>query len=196
MAMKQFTLLVSLIFLSVYITGCNQPEVINDLSDDSFTMVNQDSTTVQFPQDFNGDILVVGFIYTHCPDVCPVITAKLSNINNQLENNDGVHFAEISFDPARDTPSVLKKYMQSFNLDPEKFTMLTGDSVTVDSALNKMDILAKIAYTKTNEEGDKSYLMNHTNRILVMDRKGRVRFEYPGSVVNEDHVIDDINRLR
>lgn len=194
--MKQFTLLVSLIFLSVYITGCNQPEVINDLSDDSFTMVNQDSTTVQFPQDFNGDILVVGFIYTHCPDVCPVITAKLSNINNQLENNDGVHFAEISFDPARDTPSVLKKYMQSFNLDPEKFTMLTGDSVTVDSALNKMDILAKIAYTKTNEEGDKSYLMNHTNRILVMDRKGRVRFEYPGSVVNEEHVIDDINRLR
>lgn len=196
MAMKQFSLLVSLFFLSVYITGCNQPEVINDLSDDSFTMVNQDSTTVQFPQDFNGDILVVGFIYTHCPDVCPVITAKLSNINNQLENNDGVHFAEISFDPARDTPSVLKKYMQSFNLDPEKFTMLTGDSVTVDSALNKMDILAKIAYTKTNEEGDKSYLMNHTNRILVMDRKGRVRFEYPGSVVNEDHVIDDINRLR
>ncbi|MGK7371764.1 MAG: SCO family protein, partial [Candidatus Halalkalibacterium sp. M3_1C_030] len=140
--MKQFSLLVSLFFLSVYITGCNQPEVINDLSDDSFTMVNQDSTTVQFPQDFNGDILVVGFIYTHCPDVCPVITAKLSNINNQLENNDGVHFAEISFDPARDTPSVLKKYMQSFNLDPEKFTMLTGDSVTVDSALNKMDILA------------------------------------------------------
>lgn len=196
MAMKQFSLLVSLFFLSVYITGCNQPEVINDLSDDSFTMVNQDSTTVQFPQDFNGDILVVGFIYTHCPDVCPVITAKLSNINNQLENNDGVHFAEISFDPARDTPSVLKKYMQSFNLDPEKFTMLTGDSVTVDSALNKMDILAKIAYTKTNEEGDKSYLMNHTNRILVMDRKGRVRFEYPGSVVNEEHVIDDINRLR
>ncbi len=185
-----------IILISLYLTGCNQPEVIHDLSDDSFAMVNQDSASVEFPKDFQGDILVVGFIYTHCPDVCPVITAKLSNINNQLENKEGVHFAEISFDPKRDTPSVLKKYMQSFNLDPEKFTMLTGDSVTVDSALSKMDILAKMAYSKTNEEGDTSYLMNHTNRILIMDREGRVRFEYPGSVVNEDHVIDDINRLR
>ncbi|NGP75543.1 SCO family protein [Balneolaceae bacterium YR4-1] len=177
-------------------TACNSPEVINDLSDDSFALVNQDSTSIAFPKDFRGDILVVGFIYTHCPDVCPIITAKLSNINRELENSEGVHFAEISFDPARDTPSVLKKYMQSFNLDPEKFTMLTGDSVTVDSALNKMDILAKISYVKNSEEGQQSYLMNHTNRILVMDQQGRVRFEYPGSVVPEKNVIEDINRLR
>ncbi len=189
-------ILLFIILTMGYVIGCNRPEVINDLSDDSFSLLTQDSTTIQFPKDFKGDILVVGFIYTHCPDVCPVITAKLSNINRQLENSEGVHFAEISFDPARDTPSVLKKYMQSFNLDPGKFTMLTGDSVTVDSALNKMDILAKIAYSKTNEEGDTSYLMNHTNRILIMDRKGRVRFEYPGSVASEQIVIEDINKLR
>lgn len=176
--------------------ACNSPEVINDLSGDSFAMVNQDSTSVAFPKDFRGDILVVGFIYTHCPDVCPIITAKLSNINRELESGEGVRFAGISFDPARDTPSVLKKYMQSFNLDPEKFTMLTGDSVTVDSVLNKMDIQARISYVKSNEEGQQSYLMNHTNRILVMDQRGRVRFEYPGSVVPEKHVIEDINRLR
>lgn len=185
-----------LLAYSLAVISCNSPEVIHDLSKDSFSLLNQDSASVQFPADFEGDILVVGFIYTHCPDVCPVITAKLNNINNQLENKSDVHFAEISFDPARDTPSVLKNYMQSFNLDPKKFTMLTGDSVTVDSALNKMDILAKIAYTKTNEEGKRSYLMNHTNRILVMDQRGRVRFEYPGSVVPEKNVIEDINRLR
>jgi protein SCO1/2 len=74
--------------------------------------------------------------------------------------------------------------------------MLTGDSVTVDSVLNKMNILAKIAYSKTDKEGDNNYLMNHTNRIVVMDKKGRVRFEYPGSAIPEKHVINDINRLR
>ena len=194
--MRLPNVLLFILLIVGYVAGCNRPEVINDLSDDSFPMLTQDSTTVEFPKDFKGDILVIGFIYTHCPDVCPVITAKLSNINNQLKNSEGVHFAEISFDPKRDTPSVLKKYMQSFKLDSNRFTMLTGDSVTVDSALNKMDILAKIAYTKTNEQGGQSYLMNHTNRILVMDQQGRVRFEYPGSVVNEEHVIDDINRLR
>lgn len=180
---------------SALILSCNSPEVINDLSNESFSLVNQDSSSVQFPKDFKGDILVVGFIYTHCPDVCPVITAKLSNINNQLENSESVHFAEITFDPARDTPSVLKKYMRSFNLDSTKFTMLTGDSVSVDSALNSMDILAKISYRKTENPEDQNYLMNHTNRILVMDREGRVRFEYPGSAVPEKNVIEDINKL-
>lgn len=180
---------------SVLILSCNSPEVINDLSNKSFSLVNQDSSSVQFPKDFEGDILVVGFIYTHCPDICPVITAKLSNINSQLGNVEDVRFAEITFDPRRDTPSVLKKYMRSFKLDSTKFTMLTGDSVTVDSALNEMDILAKISYRKTGEPKDQNYLMNHTNRILVMDRKGRVRFEYPGSAVPEKNVIEDINKL-
>lgn len=181
---------------SVLILSCNNPEVIHDLSNKSYSLVNQDSSTVQFPGDFKGNILVVGFIYTHCPDVCPVITAKLSNINSQLKNSEDVRFAGITFDPMRDTPSVLKKYMQSFKLDPTKFTMLTGDSVTVDSALSSMDIMAKISYRKTNQPNDQNYLMNHTNRILVIDRKGRVIFEYPGSAVPEKNVIEDINKLR
>lgn len=192
----RFSKALLLTITSALILSCNSPEIIHDLSGDSFSMLNQDSTSVQFPADFEGDILVVGFIYTHCPDVCPIITAKLSNINKQLESNEDIHFAEITFDPARDTPSVLKKYMQSFKLDPTKFTMLTGDSLTVDSALEKMDILAKIAYKKTDNEKEQNYLMNHTNRILVMDRRGRVRFEYPGSVVPEKNVIEDINRLQ
>lgn len=184
------------VLMASFTASCTSQEVIHDLSGDSFSMLDQDSTSVQFPADFEGDILVVGFIYTHCPDVCPVITAKLSNINSQLENSEDIRFAGITFDPMRDTPSVLKKYMQSFNLDPTKFTMLTGDSVTVDSALNSMDILAKISYRKTGDPKDQNYLMNHTNRILVMDREGRVRFEYPGSVVPEKNVIEDINTLR
>lgn len=181
---------------SVLILSCNNPEVIHDLSNKSYSLVNQDSSTVQFPGDFRGNILVVGFIYTHCPDVCPVITAKLSNINSQLKNSEDVRFAGITFDPMRDTPSVLKKYMQSFKLDSTKFTLLTGDSVTVDSALSSMDIMAKISYRKTDQPNDQNYLMNHTNRILVMDRKGRVMFEYPGSAVPEKNVIEDINKLR
>lgn len=188
--------LLKLVLLCTILLSCNSPEVIHDLSDDSFTLVNQDSAIVQFPQDFKGHILVVGFIYTHCPDVCPIITAKLSNINNQLEDNSNVHFAEITFDPARDTPSVLKNYMQSFKLDAEKFTMLTGDSAEVNPALSKMDIQAKISYTKETDDGKTLYFMNHTNRILVMDKQGRVRFEYPGSAVPEKNIIEDIQKLR
>ncbi len=194
------TLLLNFIVIatvSFFISSCqNGPKVINDLSDNSFTLINQDSARVQFPADFEGDILVVGFIYTHCPDICPVITAKLSNLNKELGPASGIHFAEITFDPGRDSPSVLKRYMNDFRLDSTRFTMLTGDSSTVDSVLAKMDIMAKMVNRQTNEEGNITYLMNHTNRILVMDSEGRVRFEYPGSAVPVKNIIEDINKLR
>lgn len=188
--------LVSILLLLLTLGSCDRPEVIHDLSDASFELVNQDSSAVNFTQDYKGKILVIGFIYTNCPDICPIISAKLSNISRQLENHEDVHFLEMSFDPKRDTPSVLKEYMRGFKLDPRQFTMLTGDSATVDSALGRMDIAARISYTRTTEDGRELYFMNHTNRILIMDKDGRVRFEYPGSVASEKIVIEDINKLR
>lgn len=193
---KLYQLLLLLSFILIINACSSSPKIIHDLSEASFELVNQDSAAVNFPADYKGKILVVGFIYTNCPDICPIITAKLSNISKKLNNPEDVHFAEISFDPNRDTPSVLKEYMQGFKLDPATFTMLTGDSVIVDSALDSMDVTARISYTRTTDEGEKLYFMNHTNRILIMDKQGRVRYEYPGSVASEKIVIEDINTLR
>lgn len=189
--------LITLFTISLLFASCQRgPEVINDLSNTSFEVVNQDSNTVNFPQDYKGKYTIVGFIYTHCPDICPVISAKLSNINKKLEDNSDVQFVEITFDPKRDTPSVLKKYMQQFKHDKPHFTAITGDSATIDTLLSSMDIIAKIAADDDTQNKDGNYLINHTNRILIMDKQGRVRYEYPGSVVNEEHVIDDLNTLR
>lgn len=187
----------SLIFLSILIlSGCKRPAIIHDLSHDDFQLVNQDSSTVNFPSAFEGKYLIIGFIYTHCPDICPITTANMTNIKNQLKNPSNVHFVGISFDPMRDTPSALNEYMQTFKLDENKFTMLTGDSTTVDSLLNAMDIDAEISYVDTSSAGERSYRMNHTDRISVMDPQGRVRFEYPGSRVPPEYVIEDLNKLR
>ena len=195
--MKKLQNIILILVIIPLLLACQDgPEVIKDLSESSFEVVNQDSNAVNFPQDFKGKYTVVGFIYTHCPDVCNVISAKLGNVNRQLNDNSDVQFVEITFDPKRDTPSVLKKYLQNFNQDEQKFTALTGDSATIDTLLSRMDVLAKIAYTRTNESGEETYIMNHTNRILIMDKQARVRYEYPGSVVKEEHIIDDLNALR
>lgn len=182
------------VICALLLAACSGPPVINDLGGHSFELVDQDSSRVSFPGDFKGEILVVGFIYTHCPDVCPAITANMSSIHNGLEDSSGVQFVEVSFDPERDTPSVLRDYMNSFNLDHRHFTMLTGDPAEVDSLLESMRILAE--KTQPDSARKEQYLMKHTNRIAVMDRRGRVRFEYPGSAVPPENVIEDINRLR
>lgn len=183
-----------LLLIPFVLAACGSPPAIHDLGDRSFELVDQDSSRVAFPGDFDDRVLVVGFIYTHCPDVCTLITANMSNIRQELGETGDVHFVEISFDPERDTPSVLREYMKSYELDPGSFTMLTGDTASVDSLLAEMEITARKTYPDSSHR--EQYLMQHTNRIAVMDRQGRVRFEYPGSVVPPENVIEDINRLR
>ena len=191
----KFVILALFVIIGLY--GCSDSTpVLHDLSDKNFELVNEDSTTVNFPADFDGDYLVVGFIYTHCPDICPVTTANMKNAFNMLDDTTDVHFVEITFDPQRDTPSVLATYKQNFELPESQFTMLTGTPSTVDSLLSDMDIEAGISYRDTTQSGSVNYFMKHTDRISIMDTQGRVRFEYPGSKVPPEHIVEDLNKIR
>lgn len=184
--------------MTVLLQSCSSPDIKYDLSSESYTLVNADSTSQTFPDDFKGNITIVTFIYTNCPDVCPVITANLKNIQKKIENSDKINFVEISFDPERDTPSVLRDYRKLYDLN-NQFTMLTGDTTTVNSVTNRLQILAKKSYPDSLSEAEKedvNYAMIHTNKLYVMDEKGRIRFKYPASQVPPKNVIEDINKIR
>ena len=177
------------------LVACNKPETIINMSDTSYSLLNTDSTAVSFPDDYKGNITVISFIYTHCPDVCPVITANMKNIQSQLEDTTGVQFVEVSFDPERDTPSVLANYKSNYKLN-EQFTLLTGTQANVDSLLGKMNILAEKSRIDSVQQDSNQYFMKHSNTIYVMDKQGRIKFEYMGSAVPPEYVAEDINKLR
>ena len=182
----------SIVFVLLWILmiGCNSPEVMDDLSNRSWKLVNQDSAAVTFPGDFKGKILVNGYIFTNCRGVCPAITANMKKINSQISDVRDVQFVGITFDPMRDTPAVLKDYMQKFDLNEDRFTFLSGDSATVYSLLDRVGIR-----TEMQPDTTIGYRFNHTNQINLIDRRGRIRTEYGGSMVPPEHVVEDINRL-
>lgn len=195
--MTKKMLLIALPCVVAMLISCtDSPEVIHDLNDANYNLVNQDSAAVDFPSDFEGNYLIIAYIYTHCPDICNITTAKMKNISNQLQDTANVQFVEITFDPGRDTPAVLHDYMQTFKLPERQFSMLTGKSGEIDRLLSSLDVEAEIAYRDTNSAGNATYTMNHTDRIAVMDPQGRVRFEYPGSVTPPDYIIEDLNKIR
>ena len=72
-------------------------------------------------------VVAINFIYTKCPDVCPLDTAALRRVQKLLGPRMGrdVHFYSISLDPKNDTPAALKKYMKTFDVGPG-WTFLTG----------------------------------------------------------------------
>ena len=188
------SLLLSILTVGL-LASCGGPEPIYDLSDSSYRLLDSDSAAVTFPEDYKGDISVISFIYTHCPDVCPVITANMTNIQNQLQDTSGINFIEISFDPERDTPSTLRGYKELYRLN-DQFTLLTGDTTTVNDLLERLEIVAMKVSADTVGPDSSSYAMRHSNTLYLMDENGRILSEYPAHVVPPEHVIEDIQNLR
>jgi protein SCO1/2 len=66
--------------------------------------------------DFKGKVVVVFFGYTQCPDVCPTTMSELAQVKQALgAEGDRLQVLFVSVDPERDTPAVLKAYMQPFD---------------------------------------------------------------------------------
>lgn len=179
------------IVLGLLITGCDSPKVLDDLNDRSWKLVDQDSATITFPDDFKEKTIVTGYIFTNCPGVCPAITSNMKKISSQLSDTRDIHFVGITFDPMRDRPSVLKAYMNKYDLSEQRFTFLTGDSATVYSLLDRVGIR-----TEMQPDTAIGYRFNHTNQINLIDQQGRIRTEYGGSMVPPEHVVEDINKLQ
>ncbi len=109
---------------------------------------------------------LVFFGYTHCPDVCPTTLNDLSLALDQLgpkKNDVGIVF--ISVDPDRDTPAVLKSYVESFGAPIEG---LTGTAAEVAQAAKDY----KVYYAKHPTAGG-GYDMDHSALIYIMDPQGR-----------------------
>lgn len=172
------------------------PEVIDDLSDTSFQLVNQDSAIVTFPDDFQGKYVVMGFIYTNCPDICPLITQNLVKIQRELGYPEDVHFLGVTFDPERDTPSVLADYKKVFKLN-ENFDFLTGSPDVISAFMDSVRVRSQVSLTTTTSDGKDIYFMNHSDKIMVLDKKSRVIIEYGGSMPQVPNlIIEDFQSLQ
>ena len=92
------------------------------------SLITHDGKSVRFFDDLIKDkVVVINFIYTNCEDSCPLETAQLVKVQQILGDRVGkeVFMYSITIDPARDTPEVLKQYMEKFQVKPG-WEFLTG----------------------------------------------------------------------
>jgi protein SCO1 len=147
-------------FRSVDITGADYAK------DFALPDVNGQTKTLA---DFKGKAVVLFFGFAQCPDVCPTTMAEIAAVKKSLgKEGEKVTAVFITVDPERDTPQVLKAYMESF--DPT-FTALRGTpEQTV--ALAKY---FKIYYKKVDGKTPTSYTIDHTAASFVYDPQGKLR---------------------
>lgn len=134
-----------------------------------FTMTDQNGKRVT-EKDFLGKHMLVFFGYTYCPDICPtelqVMMAALDQLGAEAEKVQPVF---VSIDPARDTPEVMKAYVENFG---PRLTGLTGSP-------DEVAAMAKAYRAYYAKSGDTSsphaYLMDHSSIIYLMGPDGKFR---------------------
>lgn len=197
--MKRILTLLSLILIAILFLSCKQEFPLNkDLTKKSYTLLNQDSVEVKFPEIIAGNITVMGFIFTNCPDICPMTTHNMYLTEMRLKETgiNDVKFVALSFDPERDKPSVLKKFAEFRGLDFNDWIMLTGDKIIITDLLRRFDVRAIPTDSIYSDDGELSYSIMHTDRISLIDNKGFLKKNYTGSKLNIDELFNDIKILR
>lgn len=192
---KYFYRIFVLLLISLFLfQGCG-PDRLDDYSDESFELTNQDGEAVTFPDDFQGKPLVVGFIYTNCPDICSFITANIKKIHDVDTYPEGTQFALITFDPERDRPDVLKQYAAAFEMDREPFQFLTGSPEEISRLMERVSVRKEVSREEQTQSGQPIYFLSHSDKILLIDSESRLVFDYGGSMTPVDIVAEDLSKL-
>ncbi|NBB77458.1 MAG: SCO family protein [Bacteroidetes bacterium] len=180
--------------LTLLLSACSSP-ALDDYSDVSYELTDQNGETVIFPDDYQGSPLVIGFIYTNCPDICSFITANVGKVHEEMSNPGNTKFVLVTFDPERDTPEVLKSYAQAFGMDRDPFQFLTGDPETIDDFMKRVSVRTQESYSKELDDGDRMYFLNHSDKILLINENSELIFDYGGSMTPVNIITEDLNKL-
>src|SRR5918992_284152 len=114
-----------------HLPGSPQPRKVARVTVNSkapqFTLVDQNGQAFRSER-LHGKVTVLTFIFTTCPDVCPLLTANFAQLQRSL-NHEGIEdffLVSITTDPEVDKPDVLKSYAQRFGADLNTWAFLTG----------------------------------------------------------------------
>lgn len=106
-------------------------------------LITQDGKEVRFFDDLLKDkVVAINFIFTSCTDSCPMETARLREVAQQLGERVGkdVFLYSISIDPANDTPAVLKEYKERFGITTPGWVFLTGKASDITLLRQKLGL--------------------------------------------------------
>jgi protein SCO1/2 len=153
--------------------------------DSSWT--NQNSQLVPLKDALKDHVTVVAMIYTSCRGACPMLVARMKEVERRLSPTakPRVHFALFSFDEKRDTPTKLLAYARAHKLDLSRWALYTAPTKTARELAMLLDIKFK--------ESDAGGEFEHSNVITVLDPAGVIRFRQTGLKVDPTPLIAAIH---
>ena len=150
-------------------------------SDFSLKDMNNNKIT---QESFDGPLTAIFFGFTNCPDVCPMTLNKMDIVLDKLENKKkDVKVFFISVDPEKDTPEVIKDYLNNFD---NKFIGITGDPEKIFLLYKSWGVMSKKIFLDNGE-----YNIDHSTPVILL-KNG----EYISMISHRDDIKKSIKILK
>ena len=150
-----------------------------------FVLTDTSGAAFDFRQRTDGYVTLLFFGYTYCPDQCPMHMANLSAALKKLPAGtaDQVRLVFVTTDPARDSPAVVRRWLDLFN---RRFIGLTG----TERAIEAVERAAGVPPAIKTGPANGNYGVAHANFVLAYTKDNLAHVIYPGGVSKDDWVHD------
>lgn len=139
---------------------------------------------------FQGRVVLLAFVFTSCPGVCPRISGQMAKLQDGLRKEglfgSKASLLSVTVDPATDTPAVLAKYAKTYGADPAGWKFLRETSANTRPILKAYD-----EWTILLPKG----AVDHPARVYLIDREGNIREIYSLAFFNDVQARLDILAL-
>jgi protein SCO1/2 len=141
-----------------------------------FSLYNWDKKAVTM-RDLRGKVVVLTFSYSNCSVRCPVVTVRLTSLDNQMNAPQDVLYLHVSIDPEMDTPESRKKYFGLYRLNAVKdkrWMFVSGKKDEIEKLWKFYGIEVEKIPEEMLPEG---YYLEYTSKIVIIDKKGFIKHE-------------------
>lgn len=167
-----------------------------------FTLLDETNASWSFNQT-RGNITVLIFVFTNCPDICPLSTFKVASALTLIDPDINVSVVSISVDPWRDTPEAMAEYQRSRNVTWPHVTELVGDNETpqlLPAVWARNFVGVDIPETETGpgsseNRDDWEYDVAHGAPVILVDPSGMPTTALTNQNWNEIALIHDIELM-
>ena len=149
------------IMLPIFLSVKNKEDnYVASFKGSSFSLKDVNNNPIN-EKSFEGPLTALFFGFTHCPDVCPMTLNKLDIIIDRLEkDNKKLQVVFISIDPERDSPEVMRNYINSFN---NKFIGITGKPEKIFLLSQSWGIISQKIFSE-----DGQYTVDHSSPVILL----------------------------
>ena len=221
-ARTSLAILATVVLFSILLAGCStgggDTEFLGTVIEDrreaqDFLLTDQFGRSVSLGQLNEGRVVVLTFLYTYCPDICPIVAHHVKGVSERLRDDaDEVSIVVVSVDPERDTVERALEYSEAWGM-AENWAYLVGSEEELSAVweayyvVAAVDEVGRVADVPEEWKVDRvrgvdalsrdiasRYTVTHQAPVYLIDRQGRVRVLHTLPIEPAD-VVGDVRAL-